>query len=676
MPVLIPVASEAAEDFIVRARDTLQLAGTHVYVDTSLAMWLTAIGPSSRAAFIQWSSTLDDRVHVPAWTVHEYYRHHQRRTQVNGISEKCTAAEKALAELSAHMRIYADGPLVPGEPEMAFSKHLARAQEHVADATNIARKWDYQSAADEVIGWMNGRALASTMAFQSFDKLQQRGSVRYGHEVPPGFEDGHKSVNRYGDLMFWEDVVADAGERGAAVAVVLTRDRKKDWFLARMEADVSDVLRQLRGTWPAVPVPHPMLSLEMKASAKADLLLVDEHYLGAIMWSTDKDQFGRLAALTFGKSLEWLATATAPPPGIAARAAKRAASDTVSMLTASSLIRATKAIAAPPVLEMLATLEGEAPEIEEALGTFTPERLQAMVAEELASLARRTYDLALVGPSPAAALAGRLLDAVDKVDALHASAIVGGMLVGAYFDGAAVRDRPVGNLLQEVFEWCADQGVARTLTLLGKDLLRSRSPALYLPSSTARPLEVRIDASESNTTTPVTVGQLYIGPQAVLVDPAVDPETALSALLLGAQETTVEALVEAVGRHYGIPLDLLQLADTAPDETRTILISTGVDRFDPYRLPLRQVDQATVTTLPAAADPLQDIQAEDGDEPATLVGEAPPAEVVVEVAEPATGDATAHVPQAEAATELEAEDNDDDDEDNHDPTEEDEEDMQ
>ena len=86
--MLIPVATEAAENFIVRARDTLALPDTHAYVDTSVAMWLTAVGPTSRAAFIAWSATLEDRIHVPAWTVQEYYRHHQSRTQVNGLA--CT----------------------------------------------------------------------------------------------------------------------------------------------------------------------------------------------------------------------------------------------------------------------------------------------------------------------------------------------------------------------------------------------------------------------------------------------------------------------------------------------------------------------------------------------------------------------------------------------------------
>jgi len=599
--MLIPVSVETAEDFIGRAKDRLAEENTHVYVDTSMLMWLTAVGPSSRAVFIDWASTLGERIHVPTWSVHEYYRHHQRRSQVNEIAEKCSAVEKALKDLKSHMRVYADGPLVPERPDMTFQRDLEAASEHVENAIKLAQAWDYDAAALEVIAWMNSRALATTGVFERFADLKQRGSVRYGHEVPPGFEDGHKGVNRFGDLIFWEDVIGDAGARPATTAVVLTRDRKKDWFFSGLEGEPGEELRRLRGRWNPVPVAHPMLTLEMSAKARADLLLLDELYLGGVMWLTDKHRFGRLAAVTFGMDLARLEAATKPAPGIAERAAKRDAKQTIGYAEANRVIKAAKADEErAAILDILASLDGGAPSVEAALTALTPDSLNVMDFEDLAVLAKRLYDGASAGPSAKAAAARRLLDAVDHLDAQHASAVVGGMIIAAYVENGVPRSEPTGQLLQELLEWRLDTGVTRVVEASARELQRLRSPAPYLPSVSTTPIEVRIESSESNTTTPVAIGQIYIGLQGLLVDPPLQPDASLSMILGGVEVATVGEIVSAVGRHFGFPINQLHVADADHTEERTILSTTGLDRFEPLRLPVSALNKPAIAVKMAA----------------------------------------------------------------------------
>lgn len=465
--MLIPVEAEKAEDFIARARAKLADEKAHVYVDTSMLMWLTAVGPSSRAVFLDWVSTLGERVHVPTWSVHEYFRHHQRRSQVAEIAEKCSAVEKTLHSLKSHMRVYADGPLVPGRPEMTFVQDLDAAVEQVESAMRHAQSWDYDRAAIEVVAWMNDRAFARTGVFDSFGDLKRRGTARYSHEVPPGFEDEHKGSNRFGDLIFWEDVIADTITRKATSTVVLTRDRKKDWFFRGPEDEPGEELRRLRGKWNPVPVPHPMLTLEMRTKANADLILLDELYLGGVMWQTDMHRFGRLAAVTFGMDLAKLEAASKPPPSVAERAAKRDGNQTISHAGAIRIVHAVKTNEdRAAVLDMLVGLTGGAPEVDAAIAAVTPETINSMVEEDLAVLAKRLYDGALVGPSASATLARRLLDAIDMLDAAHASAVVGGMLFAAYVDNGVPRNTPSGQLLQQVLAWRVDNAVARVVSTL------------------------------------------------------------------------------------------------------------------------------------------------------------------------------------------------------------------
>ena len=623
--MLIPVEVEKPEIFIGRVRTTLADQRTHIYVDTSFLMWLTAVGSSSRAVFFDWASTLNDRIHVPTWAAHEYYRHHQRRTQKNEITEKCSAVEKAIKDLKAHMRVYADGSLIAERPEMTFVQDLDAAAEHIQNAVNIAQNWDYDSAAVKVIKWINDHPLATTKTFEDFANLKRSGSARYGHEVPPGFEDGHKRVNRFGDLIFWEDVIADASARNVNTVIVLTRDRKKDWFFSGLESEPSEDLRRLKGTWNPVPVAHPMLSLEMRTRVGAELILIDELYLGGVMWLTDMRRFGRLAAVTFGMSLARLEGAMRAPPGIAERAAKRDATQTIGYADANRIIQAARANEdRPAVLEMMARLNLEAPQVDAAIEAVTAESLDAMSNEDLTVLSKRLFESALIGPSAEATLAKRLLDAVDKLNAPHASAVIGGMLFAAYVENGVPRSTPTGQLLQELLEWRVDRAVSRVVEACAREFRRLRSPAIYLPSISITPIDVRIDASPSNTRTPVAIGQIYIGPQALLIDTFIDPRLSLSVILNNAEVANVKDVVSAVGRHFGVPLGQLRIVGAEESEARTILSTTGLERFDPLKLPARALEQRP--TGPAATEPALEVDvAAPSGEGLNTVGTAPTA---------------------------------------------------
>lgn len=591
--MLIPAENESAESFIARARALLSDNDTHAYMDTSMAMWLTALGSNSRACFFDWAETLGDRLHVPAWTVQEFYRHHQNRTQPKNIAAKCAAVEKAIEELAAHMRIYADGPLVPGEPEVAFMAELDAAREKMLEATRYARSWDYDAAAGETIEWLNARALKTTAVFKGFSDLKRRGSERYRHDVPPGFEDGRKGKNRYGDLLFWEDVLADSLAQKAKTTVILTRDRKIDWFYSSLEAQVGPELKSLAGKWNPIPVPHPLLTLEMRSVADAELLLVDERYLGAIMWSEDRDRFGRLAAVSFGRDLEWLEAKLAPPPSVAARSAKRLPNDSVGLLQVVKMLKAVGGEIPEEAIRRVEALTGEAPAIDEALEAYTPESVSEFDVGFLAALSRHVYERAPEDPSPTRALAERLIDLIDQVPASHASAIVGGMLTAAYYrEGRITRDRPAGTLLQKVLAWRYDAGIARVLERLRRQLIDASSPALWLPTADADPIIIRLETSDAVKTDPASVGQIYVGRQSVMVNAGADPEQGLRHALGGAQQATTEQIVRATAFHFGIPVDALRLADGAPDELRTIPTILGFDQFNQGRLPIRASESA------------------------------------------------------------------------------------
>lgn len=593
--MLIPLQVEPAEEFLTRATTAITDAETHIYVDTSLAMWLTAVGPASRAAFIDWTTDLKERIHVPAWTIQEYYRHHRAKTLTTNIDEQCTAVAKAVADFRSQMRLISDAQLLPGEPAAAFLERVGGVQDELNALAKAAKTWNYEASSAEVIGWMNEHALEKSGIFARFGRLKEAGGARYAHDVPPGYEDRRKGLNTYGDLLFWQDVIADARRRHAARVIVLTRDRKEDWYCSAPDPEVGPALRRLRSRWDPVPSPHPMLAFEMRTQSDCDLLLLDELYLGAVLWRADKKRFGRFAAVALKMGADRLAQELAPPPPVRMRAAARQVADRISMRQALELVRgALEHVPDAAQIAILAALEGDAPVAEQALQDLTPDWVGLQNGSSLASFCRRVFDLADQAQPFATQATRQLLDAVDQMDAEHASAVVGGMLTAAYHDNAAPRNRPHGELLQDVYGWAVDPGCDRVLKALASRLRSLQSAAVVLPDGVCARLDVRLDASDAVATVPPTLQQVYIGAQAVLTEQAVGDEVRLQALLGDAAEATVGEVVDALARHYGVPLASLVIVDAAEDEQWMLAEATGLERFGPLRQPTRG--------NPAAAD--------------------------------------------------------------------------
>ncbi len=586
--MLIPLHAEPAEDYLTRAATAIADVGTHIYVDTSLTMWLTAIGPASRAAFIDWTSELDGRIHIPAWTIQEYYRHHRSKTLTTDIDDQCTAVAKAAADFRSQVKLIADGPLLPGEPETAFLNRMDGVQSELRSLTTAAKAWNYEESSAEVIRWMNAHALGTSGIFSRFGRLKEEGGARYAHDMPPGYEDRRKGLNRYGDLLFWRDVVADGRRRAATRVIVLTRDRKEDWYGTAPEPDVGPALRRLRSRWEPVPSPHPMLSFEMRTQAGCELLLLDELYLGALLWRADKRRFGRLSAVALAMSAEKLSREMAPPPSVQTRAAARQVDDRISANQALGLVRgALEQAPSAAQLDILEALEGDAPIAEQTIGGITSDWVGVQDGASLASFSRRVFDLAAPAHPFATEVAHRLLDSVDQMDAEHASAVVGGMLAAAFYDNAAPRNRPAGHLLQEVYAWAVDPGCERILKVLANRLRAVQSAAVVLPDGVRVSLDVRLEASDAIATVPPMLGQLYLGAQAILTEQTVGEEVRLRELLGGREEATVREIVDAVARHYGLPLASLVTLESADDETWAVGETTGVERFGPLNQPKR-----------------------------------------------------------------------------------------
>jgi hypothetical protein len=587
----IPISPETTEAFAERIASTLRDPSTHVYFDTSFLMWLTTIGPVSRKEFFDWESTFKDRCHILPWAMHEFYGHHSDRTlprKLNESSAKLVGAVKAFAN---DVRPHSDRQLMPGLPEAAYREAFRTASDRIRELASLATGWDYEASASETLFWMNAHACDVDATFATMPTLRAYGRGRFMQRVPPGYEDqgkkerDGKGSNRFGDLLFWEEVIVHAGMTNAKGVIVVTNDRKKDWYYRLAEAEVDETLKQLKSKWDPVPVPHPTLTFELKTKAKsARLDLLDQVYLGAIVWKEDRAKFGRFAGVAvdqYASEVDQFAKPATPP---VPRPQKRLDPSTIGMMQAEALVNAAFAPLDAIVISLLARLDDEAKAVDSFVDNFAPADLAALDPGQIVSFARQSHDRSILGGPMATSLSSKLLRTLDEFTADVAASVYLGLAVSAYYHGAVARERPAGHLVAELFYWQTDQALPVILKALGRRLKKDRSPALYIPNPENRRVVAIVEHDISSSTTPAELREVYFGDRALLkpADPRRDRQ--LRTYLDGKQEATVEGIVHALCSYYGVPVELTDTVGCHMEELRSIPELMGLAEFDRFAL--------------------------------------------------------------------------------------------
>src|SRR5216683_4860922 len=218
--------------FVEELVEVLQAENTRYYLDTSLLMWLVRVGSAARGEFIAWCNSRPAKtVRVPVWAAHELHRH-----LVDGSVSR--NVQTTLNEIAGKYREFARLAVERAEEAICLEKgHAGRAgyigevQQWLArlpQLTSVVAASDSQirQAAEEVIGFVNERVLATDIA-PFVEKLSLTGEFRFSHHIPPGFHD-KKIENRYGDVIIWEEMLADLvrseGEDPPGQAILVSRD--------------------------------------------------------------------------------------------------------------------------------------------------------------------------------------------------------------------------------------------------------------------------------------------------------------------------------------------------------------------------------------------------------------------------------------------------------------------
>lgn len=297
-PLKIPFERDTVEGYVAALDVLIHSPATHLYIDTSFLVWMTALGKEARGELTGWLRAAAGRVHVPVWSAHEYLRHHMGNLhgeKLKGIeTELNNVANTSFKDLRPYLDTAFEGDSRSAAEIIAATRSALIEVKRVAAIAGRWRKQHYEANARAVIELINEFGLPSAPMLEWMGDIESVESARFEGRIPPGFQDRNKTAangegsNSFGDLMFWKEVLHHAGQSRARGAVIISNDGKNDWVMGGLEQPKLDPeLKGIASGLPPIPRPQPMLEYEARASAGVqDLMLVDRRYLAIYLRRT------------------------------------------------------------------------------------------------------------------------------------------------------------------------------------------------------------------------------------------------------------------------------------------------------------------------------------------------------------------------------------------------------
>jgi hypothetical protein len=280
-----------------------------IFLDTNVLAYLYKLHAAARHEFFVWSDTVvaAKRLAIPSWAASEYLS----RVTSKGLdaytpkSKEPSQITKALDAMHETAALFVDEPLLRkigiGSGRAGYLSDFKRAIDALGKFMRVfSEQFDPGIIHNEVVHHLSKAILQSDLAELS-KQASQNGNARYEHRLPPGFRDGEKELNRFGDLIIWYEILEKSACSVAEFPKVLfvTNDEKLDWVYApkmRIET-VRGVRKVVANSRPEIKLADPRLVSEFQhRTGHSNFEICSLSTLIEALSKINASQFGQLAA--------------------------------------------------------------------------------------------------------------------------------------------------------------------------------------------------------------------------------------------------------------------------------------------------------------------------------------------------------------------------------------------
>lgn len=205
-------------------------------VDTNVLTGMYKYSDQTRDALYDVIESLGDRLWVPYQVMYEFL---DNRAKIVHDQSKLYAA--TIAKLEGLQDDFESSTKHPFVSSPIYERFFQSSKE-VLQELEAARKFhEGRITSDDVkdrLALLLDGKVGRAYSKEVLADIVKEGEVRYSQNTPPGFEDGSKhkgttllkEINkRYGDLIFWKQILDKAKEQSVSV-ILVTGEKKEDWW--------------------------------------------------------------------------------------------------------------------------------------------------------------------------------------------------------------------------------------------------------------------------------------------------------------------------------------------------------------------------------------------------------------------------------------------------------------
>ncbi len=235
-----PLSEINRQEYLDKIFNLLQDDECKVFVDTNIFALFYRINNSARDEFFDWLINLvqKDRIKTPLWALNEYTNRFIRNQIEDyfGPLKKVKSIQNDFKELSYFLKMNVDLASLSNTDYSdlnAFNSDLDLINERLNYIKQTAKTKDesYKLKIHAEIQKLFEQTVLESDLQRILLVTQSLGAFRYEHKLPPGFED-KKSLNSYGDLIIWNEILNYCKSNKVKKGILITNDSKKDWVYA------------------------------------------------------------------------------------------------------------------------------------------------------------------------------------------------------------------------------------------------------------------------------------------------------------------------------------------------------------------------------------------------------------------------------------------------------------
>ena len=566
---------------------------TRFYVDTSLLMLLVGLRSSARTEFIDWcENRLPNSIRVPVWAAHEFHRHIVRQTINSNVRNTFAEVESKLYDFMRLALERADEDVCQAHGYAGRDSYISEVGQSYARILKLAKiakdETKISEATEQVITFVNKHVLETDL-IPIVARLGKTGEFRFSHLMPPGYHDKKKS-NRYGDVVIWEEMIADIAVpvgTEARCCVLISCDEKTDWVSTAplIRSGGRSLRKSNREKGLDVTRPHPLLVHEFVSRAQGERVYVLHPRLLALAVAYKTRKAGKPSDLP-----QLLATLYQQDPlsvmergGISATAGEPALIRDTQQSKVPDALERTESIVAQRLIGATVSQLMAATSVDEirSYTVASPTERSSIIQDWLTRLksgelkplrfGRLLADLIIEGRSEWVARLPNTIECLkNELDDQTINQAVLGAITPAYFDlYGHLRTRPEMILGAVVLTLEQDPKFADAFNGLKNYLEEADAELPHMPGGGRKPLEYSIDVVEGSKSSPHILRDLRIGGHSAFAD-SVSHDSARSFSTLfdttPDEGCTGRQLRCLVAREFIVPADLL----TEKDDKRNL----------------------------------------------------------------------------------------------------------